>query len=121
MQDLLVAAASPTPGLAAGAAANTLVYTLGIKVLLSGLTWQGVLSSWVLGTLTYAAFGPGAYAIVCVYFIVGSLVRSREQGAGWGRGRAGRRAWQTGAGSGLAGWLAGPAAHLQRQLPTAQH
>ncbi len=43
-------------------------------MLLSGLTWEGVLSSWVLGTLTYSAFGPGAYAIVCAYFIVGSLV-----------------------------------------------
>jgi len=63
-----------------GAAANTAVYVLGIKVLLSGLTWQGVLSSWVLGTLTFSAFGPGAYAIVCAYFIVGSLVRTN----GWG-------------------------------------
>jgi uncharacterized membrane protein len=77
LQDLLVAASSPTPGLLAGAVANSLVYTLGIQVLLSGLTWQGVLSSWVLGTLTYSAFGPGAYAIVCAYFIVGSLVSGR--------------------------------------------
>lgn len=45
-------------------------------MLLSGLTWEGVLSSWVLGTLTYSAFGAGAYAIVCAYFIVGSLVRA---------------------------------------------
>lgn len=45
------------------------------QVLLSGLTWEGVLSSWVLGTLTYSAFGPGGYAIVCAYFIIGSLVR----------------------------------------------
>lgn len=73
-QELLAAALGPSPGLAVGAAANTAVYVLGIRVLLSGLTWQGVLSSWVLGTLTYSAFGPGGYAIVCAYFIVGSLV-----------------------------------------------
>lgn len=90
LQDLLVAATSPTPGLLAGAAANTLVYTLGIQVLLTGLTWQGVLSSWVLGTLTYSAFGPGAYSIVCAYFIVGSLV-SRAAGVGnsWRPGTGG--------------------------------
>ena len=66
--------AQPTPGLVAGAAANTAVYVLGIKVLLAGLTWEGVLSSWVLGTLSYAAFGAGGYSLVCLYFIVGSLV-----------------------------------------------
>ena len=76
-QELLAAALSPSPGLAAGAAANSLVYVAGIRVLLSGLTWAGVASSWVLGTLTYAAFGAGGYAIVCAYFIAGSLV-SRE-------------------------------------------
>lgn len=76
-QELLAAALSPSPGLAAGAAANSLVYVAGIPVLLSGLTWAGVASSWVLGTLTYAAFGAGGYAIVCAYFIAGSLV-SRE-------------------------------------------
>lgn len=79
-QELLAAALSPSPGLAAGAAANSLVYAAGIHVLLSGLTWPGVASSWVLGTLTYAAFGAGGYAIVCAYFIAGSLVRGRREG-----------------------------------------
>ena len=51
-------------------------------MLLSGLTWQGVASSWVLGTLTYSAFGPGGYAIVCAYFIVGSLVGAGRRWAG---------------------------------------
>jgi uncharacterized membrane protein len=80
VQGLLAAAASPTPGLAAGAAVNSLVYLAGIRVLLAGLTWEGVISSWVLGTLTFSAFGYGAYVIVCAYFIVGSLV-----GWGWQR------------------------------------
>lgn len=80
-QELLAAAASPSPGLVAGAAANTLVYTAGIRILLAGLTWEGVFTSWVLGTLTYSAFGPGAYLIVCTYFLVGSLVSGRWSGA----------------------------------------
>lgn len=65
-----------SPGILIGAVMNTVVYILGIQVLLRGLTWSGVLSSWILGTLSYAAFGAGGYAIVCLYFIMGSLVRS---------------------------------------------
>lgn len=56
-QDLLVAAQSPHPGLAVGCAVNALVYVTGIKVLLKGLTWPGVTTSWVLGSLSYAGGG----------------------------------------------------------------
>jgi uncharacterized membrane protein len=80
VQEFLAAASSPMPGLAVGAAVNTLVYAAGIRVLLSGLTWEGVASSWMLGTLAYSAFGPGAYLIVCVYFLVGSLVSPGKLG-----------------------------------------
>lgn len=94
-QTFLASAASPAPGLATGAAVNSTVYLLGIGVLLRGLTWEGVVSSWFLGTLTYAAFGPGAYAIVCLYFIVGSLVTKlkleQKQREGIAEARSGRR------------------------------
>ena len=43
--------ANPSPGLAPAAAANTVVFTGGIKVLLKGLTWPGVINSWFLGTV----------------------------------------------------------------------
>lgn len=105
---------SPSPGLAVGAAANTAVYLVGIGVLLSGLTWEGVLSSWVLGTLTYSAFGPGAYAIVCTYFIVGSLVTKvkleQKQREGIAEARSGRRSLGSVLGSGFAGILCASAA-----------
>lgn len=39
-----------------------------------GLTPAGVAHSWLLGTLVYAAFGPGGYLLVCLYFIFGSAV-----------------------------------------------
>ncbi|KAL4450712.1 hypothetical protein ABPG77_001068 [Micractinium sp. CCAP 211/92] len=106
-EELLAAALSPSPGLAVGAATNTAVYVLGIRVLLAGLTWQGVLSSWVLGTLTYSAFGPGGYAIVCAYFIVGSLVTKvkleQKQKEGIAEARSGRRSLGSVLGSGFAG------------------
>ena len=67
---------------------NTLVYVLGIRVLLAGLTWEGVLSSWLLGTLVYSAFGPGGYAIVCLYFLIGSKARLATGQGGGGLGLA---------------------------------
>lgn len=65
---------SSHPGWLTGFAANTAVYVTGIKVLLNGLTWTGVMHSWFLGGSVYAAYGLGGYALVCLYFIVGSLV-----------------------------------------------
>ena len=64
----------PHPGLATGMLANTTVYIVGIRVLLAGLTWAGVFNSWLLGSMVYAAFGIGGYALVCLYFVIGSLV-----------------------------------------------
>jgi hypothetical protein len=46
--------ANPSPGLVPAAAANTAVFTGGIKVLLKGLTWPGVINSWFLGTVRVA-------------------------------------------------------------------
>lgn len=68
----------PSPGLLAGLVVNSLVYLLGIRILRKGLTWVGYSSSWVLGTLSYAAFGYKGYLIVCLYFILGTLVRWDE-------------------------------------------
>ena len=41
----------PSPGLGPAVVANTVVFVLGIKVLLKGLTWPGVVNSWFLGTV----------------------------------------------------------------------
>ena len=94
-QLLLASAAEASPGLATGSFVNSLVYLLGIKVLLRGLTAEGVLSSWFLGTLSYAAFGAGGYAIVCIYFVIGSLVTKvkleQKQREGIAEARSGRR------------------------------
>ncbi len=105
LQSALAAAQTPAPGLPAGLLVNSAVFLLGIQVLLrgeeaaqsshlhalgllsgaardtrgvdccAGLTPAGVLHSWALGTVVYAAFGPGGYALVCLYFLLGSAVR----------------------------------------------
>jgi hypothetical protein len=63
-QEIAAALLSPHPGLAVGLAANTFVFAAGIQVLLKGLTWVGVLNSWLLGTMVYSAFGAGGYLLV---------------------------------------------------------
>ena len=68
-------ASQPHPGILYGAACNSLVFTLGFKVLRKGLTVEGVAHAWALGAGTWAAFGPAGYALVCLYFIFGTLVR----------------------------------------------
>lgn len=113
-QVLVGSLASPTPGLAAGGLANTAVFTLGIQVLLKGLTWGGVLHSWLLGTLVFSAFGPGAYALVCLYFLLGTAVTKlrieQKEAEGIAEKRRGKRGPGSVWGSGFAGILCAAAA-----------
>jgi uncharacterized membrane protein len=83
------------PGLVTGFGITTVVFTLGIRFLLAGLTPPAVLASWILGGSVYAAFGPGGFALVCVYFIFGSLVTKfkmkEKEARGIAEKRSGRR------------------------------
>lgn len=74
-QDAISVLLLPSPGLASGTMFNTVVFVAGIQVLLRGLTWAGVLNSWLLGTLVFSAFGWGGYVLVCLYFLFGTAVR----------------------------------------------
>lgn len=103
MSSLLVS----QPGPWVGIAANTLVYILGNKILLRGLTWEGYYSSWVLGALSFSAFGVYGYSVVCLYFIVGSwatkLKMEVKEKEGTAEARGGRRGIGSVLGSGVAG------------------
>lgn len=95
------------PGMWVGIAANTMVYIVGNKVLLRGLTWEGYFSSWVLGALSFSAFGVYGYSVVCLYFIVGSWVTKLKmevkEKEGTAEARGGRRGIGSVLGSGVAG------------------
>ena len=98
---------SPSPGLAAGIIANTVVYILGNRVLLKGLSLDGFVSSYFLGCVSYAAFGPVGYVIVCLYFLIGSYVTKLKMDVklkeGTAEARGGRRGIGSVLGSGVAG------------------
>lgn len=110
----LDAALSRSPGLLVGAACNAAVFAAGSGLLLRGLTPAGVAHAALLGTLVYASFGPGAYALVCLYFLVGSAVTklklAQKQREGIAEARSGRRSPASVWGSGLAGAVAAAAA-----------
>ena len=101
--------ASDAPGVLFGALANSLVFATGIKILLRGLTPAGVASSWLLGTLVFAAFGWKGYSIVCLYFVFGSAVTKlkikQKELEGIAEARSGRRAPSSVWGSGVAAIL----------------
>lgn len=109
VQNALHTAWQPHPGLASGVLVNSTVYVLGVQILLKGLTPAGVAHSWVLGTAVYSAFGPAGYALVCLYFILGSAVTKlklkQKQKEGIAEARSGRRSPGSVWGSGSAGTL----------------
>jgi len=98
---------SPQPGLVAGVAANTVVYILGNRILLRGLALDGYLSSWILGSLSFSAFGIYGYSLVCLYFIIGSWATKVKMDVkikeGTAEAKGGRRGVGSVLGSGLAG------------------
>lgn len=109
------------PGLLVGAVMNTLVYILGNRILLKGLALDGYVSSWVLGLLSFSAFGVYGYALVCLYFILGSWatkikmdVKIRE---GTAEAKGGRRGIGSVLGSGVAGMVCAGVALLHGDIP----
>ncbi|KAJ9529631.1 hypothetical protein QJQ45_014383 [Haematococcus lacustris] len=107
-------ASSSAPPLAlALALAETapLTYAKDRKVLRKGLTPSGVAHAWFLGASVFSAFGPGGYLIVCLYFILGTLVGvwvtkmklAQKQAEGIAEARSGQRGPASVWGSGIAG------------------
>lgn len=97
------------PGLYVGIGMNTLVYILGNGILLKGLALDGFLSSWVLGCASFSAFGVYGYALVCLYFLLGSWVTKVRMDVkireGTAEAKGGRRGIGSVLGSGLAGMV----------------
>jgi len=93
------------PGLLVGAAVNTAVFAVGMRLLRKGLSPSGVMHAWVLGTVVYGVFGAGGYALVCLFFVIGTLVTrvklQQKQSDGVAEANRGRRGpgsvWGSGA------------------------
>lgn len=116
LQTYITNASQPNPGLLYGSGVNSLVFALGYGVLRKGLTVAGVAHSWFLGTSVYAAFGFGGHLLVCLYFLLGTLVTKvkmkEKQAEGIAEARGGQRGPASVWGSGLAAVICAWAAML---------
>ncbi|KAI5000216.1 hypothetical protein ZWY2020_004805 [Hordeum vulgare] len=98
--------ASP-PTWSSAAATNLTVFVAGSPLLLSGLSASGFAAAYVLGTLTWRAFGPRGYLLVAAYFVVGTAVTKlkikQKEAFGVAEKKGGRRGPGSVIGSSAAG------------------
>ena len=106
------------PGLVQGALCNSLVFSLGYPILRKGLTNEGVAHAWLLGFLVFSAFGLSSYSLLCLYFVVGTVVTKikmkQKEKEGIAEARQGQRGPPSVWGSGIA---AAACACLSLSLP----
>ncbi|KAJ1285228.1 hypothetical protein BS78_03G263800 [Paspalum vaginatum] len=100
--------ASP-PTWRSAAVSNLAVFVAGSPVLLSGLSASGFAAAYLLGTLTWRAFGPPGFLLVVAYFIVGTAVTKlrikQKEALGVAEKRGGRRGPGSVIGSSAAGCI----------------
>ncbi|XP_042465231.1 protein VTE6, chloroplastic-like [Zingiber officinale] len=86
--------ASP-PTWQSAAASNLLIFAVGSPILFSGLTIPGIGSAFLLGVLSWRAFGPSGFLIVAAYFVIGTAVTklkiAQKEALGIAEKRSGRR------------------------------
>ncbi|PRQ30894.1 hypothetical protein RchiOBHm_Chr5g0029561 [Rosa chinensis] len=88
---------------------NLLIFVLGSPILVSGLSLTGIAAAFLLGTLTWRAFGPSGFLLVATYFIIGTAVTkvrmAQKEAEGVAEKRKGRRGPGSVIGSSAAGCI----------------
>ncbi|KAK6946606.1 Protein of unknown function DUF92, TMEM19, partial [Dillenia turbinata] len=86
---------------------NLLIFIVGSPLLVSGLSMSGIASAFLLGTLTWRAFGPPGFLLVATYFVIGTaatkLKLAQKEAQGVAEKRKGRRGPGSVIGSSAAG------------------
>ncbi|KAJ1689540.1 hypothetical protein LUZ63_013695 [Rhynchospora breviuscula] len=86
---------------------NLVVFILGSPILTTGLSISGIGAAFLLGTLTWRAFGSSGFLLVASYFVLGTAVTklkiAQKEAMGVAEKRGGRRGPGSVVGSGMAG------------------
>ncbi|KAM1228684.1 hypothetical protein ACFX2J_007755 [Malus domestica] len=86
---------------------NLLIFLLGSPILVSGLSASGIGAAFLLGTLTWRAFGASGFLLVAAYFVLGTAVTKvrmkQKEAEGVAEKRKGRRGPGSVIGSSAAG------------------
>ncbi|XP_047330904.1 protein VTE6, chloroplastic [Impatiens glandulifera] len=95
------------PTLQSALACNVIIFILGSPILRSGLSLSGIGSAFLLGSLTWRAFGPPGFLIVAAYFIIGTAATKvkmvQKEAEGVAEKKKGRRGPASVLGSSAAG------------------
>ncbi|XP_054814239.1 protein VTE6, chloroplastic isoform X1 [Prosopis cineraria] len=101
----LIQSSPPTWG--SSLLSNVLIFIVGSPILVTGLSLSGVAAAFLLGTLTWRAFGPSGFLLVATYFIIGTAATkvklAQKESQGVAEKRKGRRGPSSVIGSSVAG------------------
>ncbi|XP_044507093.1 protein VTE6, chloroplastic-like isoform X2 [Mangifera indica] len=86
---------------------NIVIFVLGSPILLSGLSLSGIAAAFLLGTLTWRAFGPSGFFLVAAYFVIGTAATKVKMAQKEAQGVAEKRKGRRGPGSVIGSSTAG--------------
>ncbi|KAF5177553.1 Vte6 protein [Thalictrum thalictroides] len=86
---------------------NVIIFTLGSPILVTGLSLSGISTAFLLGTLTWRAFGPPGFLLVATYFVIGTAVTKVKMAQKEAQGVAEKRKGRRGPGSVIGSSAAG--------------
>ncbi|KAH1103524.1 hypothetical protein AAZX31_13G247800 [Glycine max] len=86
---------------------NALIFFLGSPILVSGLSLSGIGAAFLLGTLTWRAFGPSGFFLVATYFVIGTAATKVKMAQKVAQGVAEKKRGRRGPGSVIGSSAAG--------------
>lgn len=98
---------SNPPTWASSLFSNLIIFVLGSPLLVSGLSLSGIGAAFLLGTLTWRAFGSPGFLLVATYFIIGTAVTKVKMAQKEAQGVAEKRKGRRGPGSVIGSSAAG--------------
>ncbi|GAV60686.1 DUF92 domain-containing protein, partial [Cephalotus follicularis] len=86
---------------------NLLIFIVGSPILVSGLSLSGIAAAFLLGSLTWRAFGPSGFLLVATYFVIGTAATKVKMAQKEAQGVAEKRKGRRGPGSVIGSSAAG--------------
>ncbi|CAA0815892.1 Protein of unknown function DUF92- transmembrane [Striga hermonthica] len=86
---------------------NALIFVLGSPILVTGLSLSGIAAAFLLGTLTWRAFGSSGFLLVAAYFVIGTAATKVKMAQKEAQGVAEKRKGRRGPGSVIGSSAAG--------------
>ncbi|KAJ4726513.1 Protein vte6, chloroplastic [Melia azedarach] len=86
---------------------NIVIFILGSPILVTGLSLSGIAAAFLLGTLTWRAFGSSGFLLVATYFVIGTAATKVKMAQKEAQGVAEKKKGRRGPGSVIGSSAAG--------------